>query len=64
MNRNEKLVDNDDKPEVSMQLLDTVAENQRNFTTSECERTKAARTLCHNVGAPGTERFEGMLRTN
>ena len=64
MNRNKKLVDNDDELEVKMQFLDTVAENRRNFATLECERVKAARTLCHNVGAPGTERFKGMLRTN
>ena len=58
------LVIEDDKPEVKMQSLDTVAENGRNFTTAEFERAKAARTPHHNAGAPGTERFKGMLRTN
>ena len=47
-----------------MQLLDAVAENRKNFSAREFERAKRARALCHNVGAPGIEKFKGMLRTN
>ena len=47
-----------------VQPLDTAAENGKSFTTQEFERAKQARTLHHNVGAPGIEKFKGMLRTN
>ena len=51
-------------PTDGMQPLDTVAENRKNFTTSEFVRAKRTRTLYHNVGAPGIEKFKGMSRTN
>ena len=47
-----------------VQLLDTVAENRKNFTTQEFERAKQARTLHHNLGALGIEKFKGILRTD
>ena len=47
-----------------MQLLDMVGENRKNFSTHEFERAKRARALHHDVGAPGIEKFKGMLRTN
>ena len=41
-----------------------MAENRKNFSTREFERAKRARAPHHNVGAPGIEKFKGMLRTN
>ena len=68
VNRHKKLIEDDDLEEIvadeKVQLLDTVAENRKNFTTSEYERAKRARTLYHNVGAPSIENFKGMLRSN
>ena len=56
--------DHDGIKKNGIQLLDTVAENRKNFSTRDFERAKRARALCHNVGAPGIEKFKGMLRTN
>ena len=69
INRNRKIIEDDEIEEIGsdepkIQLLDTVAENRKNFTTAEFTRAKRARTLYHNVGAPGIERFKGMIRTN
>ena len=73
MNRNKPLVRDECKSEeiedikqdeVTNKGVDTVAKNRKNFTTEEFERAKQARTLHHNVGAPGIEKFKGMLRTN
>ena len=46
------------------QPKDVVAENGKNFTTVKHERTKRARTLHHNAGAPDIEMFKDMSQTN
>ena len=65
MNRNANSEDSQfEEVDKQIQLLNKVAENRGNFTSSEHKCAKRMRNLYHNLGAPGIEKFKGILRTN
>ena len=45
-------------------MITTVSENEKHYTSRQVERVKTARTLYHNVGAPTVENFKHLIRMN
>jgi hypothetical protein len=52
------------KTEGTSNLISTVAENKKGYTTRQFERAKEARKLYHIVGTPKMENFKSLLRMN
>jgi hypothetical protein len=52
------------KTEGTSNLISTVAENKKGYTTRQFERAKEARKLYHIVGTPTMENFKSLLQMN
>ena len=51
-------VDKNVEPTTETVLVNTVAENRKNYSAAEFERAKKARKLCHALGAPDKVNFK------
>ena len=52
------------KQQNKVQLVETVAENQQNYSTEQCEHARVARRLHHALGAPGPDKLAIINKTN